>query len=259
MKSPSVEECGERLKRILESPSIPQANQQLLVHLSRHLARVGQHSPAGPRLLGQSFAELVFKNSALSADVKPEHHVRILEALIATGGLLEMQTAPVGRRKGQTEGVRLIAAAVLSDRPGDNMLFDECRQRKREREGGAGGEESCSLNLLQMESEYTTGSTPPECSSSASLHNCLSSSVSLFLSHELMELEAAQQQSSQISVLPQLQRGGGLKHCFTKLHSKHEACITPGSQWRWNHVRMSSPRSLLLVVLLEKGHSNWCR
>ncbi|XP_038570937.1 phosphoinositide-3-kinase, regulatory subunit 3b (gamma) isoform X2 [Micropterus salmoides] len=90
----SVEECGERLKRILDSPSIAQANHQLLVHLSRHLARVSQHSQAGPRLLGQAFAEAVFKHSPLSADVNPEHHVRILEALIATGGLMEMQAAP---------------------------------------------------------------------------------------------------------------------------------------------------------------------
>uniref|UniRef100_A0A671VWU6 Phosphatidylinositol 3-kinase regulatory subunit gamma n=1 Tax=Sparus aurata TaxID=8175 RepID=A0A671VWU6_SPAAU len=93
-ESQSVEECGERLKRILESPSIPQANHQLLVHLSRHLARVSQLSQTGPRLLGQAFAEAVFKHSALSADVNPEHHVRILEALIAAGGLMEMQAAP---------------------------------------------------------------------------------------------------------------------------------------------------------------------
>ncbi|KAL6108422.1 pik3r3 [Pungitius sinensis] len=90
----NVEECGEKLKIILESPSIPQANHQLLVHLSRHLARVSQHSEAGPRLLAQAFAEAVFKDSPLSADVNPEHHVRILEALIATGGLMEMQAAP---------------------------------------------------------------------------------------------------------------------------------------------------------------------
>ncbi|XP_071771197.1 phosphoinositide-3-kinase, regulatory subunit 3b (gamma) isoform X3 [Centroberyx gerrardi] len=90
----SVEECGERLKRILESPSVPQANHQLLVHLTRHLARVGQHSQAAPRLLGQAFSEAVFKHSLFSADVNPEHHVRILEALIATGGLMEMQAAP---------------------------------------------------------------------------------------------------------------------------------------------------------------------
>lgn len=60
-----MEECGERLKRILESPSIPQANHQLLVHLSRHLARVSQHNQTGPRLLGQAFAEAVFKHSPL--------------------------------------------------------------------------------------------------------------------------------------------------------------------------------------------------
>uniref|UniRef100_A0A8D0CY78 Phosphatidylinositol 3-kinase regulatory subunit gamma n=1 Tax=Sander lucioperca TaxID=283035 RepID=A0A8D0CY78_SANLU len=93
-ESQSVEECGERLKRILESPSIPQANHQLLVHLSRHLARVNLQSQADPRPLGQAFAEAVFKHSPLSCDVNPEHHVRILEALIATGGLMEMQAAP---------------------------------------------------------------------------------------------------------------------------------------------------------------------
>ncbi|KAM9849362.1 phosphoinositide-3-kinase, regulatory subunit 3b (gamma) isoform 1-T1 [Aulostomus maculatus] len=93
-ESPSVDECGERLKRILDSPSIPQANHQLLVHLSRHLAHVSQHSQTSPRLLGQAFAEAVFKPSPLSADVNPEHHVRILEALIAAGGLAEVQAAP---------------------------------------------------------------------------------------------------------------------------------------------------------------------
>ncbi|XP_026178701.1 phosphatidylinositol 3-kinase regulatory subunit alpha-like [Mastacembelus armatus] len=64
-ESPSVEECGERLKRILESPSIPQANHQLLVHLSRHLARVSQNNQTGPRLLAQAFSEVVFKHSPL--------------------------------------------------------------------------------------------------------------------------------------------------------------------------------------------------
>lgn len=29
-----------------------------------------------------------------SAEVNPEHHVRILEALITAGGLIEMQAAP---------------------------------------------------------------------------------------------------------------------------------------------------------------------
>ncbi|XP_074524993.1 phosphoinositide-3-kinase, regulatory subunit 3b (gamma) [Halichoeres trimaculatus] len=90
----SVDECGQRLKQILDSPSIPQANHQLLVHLSRHLARVSQQSQSAPRLLGQAFSEAVFQHSALSADVNPEHHVRILEALITAGGLMEMQAAP---------------------------------------------------------------------------------------------------------------------------------------------------------------------
>uniref|UniRef100_A0A8C7D962 Phosphatidylinositol 3-kinase regulatory subunit gamma n=1 Tax=Oncorhynchus kisutch TaxID=8019 RepID=A0A8C7D962_ONCKI len=38
----SMEDCGEKLKRILESPSVPQANHQLLVHLTRHLVKVAQ-------------------------------------------------------------------------------------------------------------------------------------------------------------------------------------------------------------------------
>lgn len=67
----NVEECGEKLKIILESPSIPQANHQLLVHLSRHLARVSQHSQAAPRLLAQAFAEAVFKDSPLRYTFPP--------------------------------------------------------------------------------------------------------------------------------------------------------------------------------------------
>uniref|UniRef100_A0A8C7F5M9 Phosphatidylinositol 3-kinase regulatory subunit gamma n=1 Tax=Oncorhynchus kisutch TaxID=8019 RepID=A0A8C7F5M9_ONCKI len=93
----SMEDCGEKLKRILESPSVPQANHQLLVHLTRHLVKVAQseaQNQASPRLLGQVFSETIFKHSHFSADVNPEHHVKIMEALIAAGGLVEMQAAP---------------------------------------------------------------------------------------------------------------------------------------------------------------------
>uniref|UniRef100_A0A669D8M4 Phosphatidylinositol 3-kinase regulatory subunit gamma n=1 Tax=Oreochromis niloticus TaxID=8128 RepID=A0A669D8M4_ORENI len=96
-ESQSVEECGNRLKRILESPSIPQVNHQLLVHLTGHLNRISQQSQAYPRLLGQAFTDIIFKHPSLSADVNPEHHIRILEALITTAGLMEMQAAP-GRK-----------------------------------------------------------------------------------------------------------------------------------------------------------------
>uniref|UniRef100_A0A8C8F7W0 Phosphatidylinositol 3-kinase regulatory subunit gamma n=1 Tax=Oncorhynchus tshawytscha TaxID=74940 RepID=A0A8C8F7W0_ONCTS len=57
----SIEDCGEKLKRILESPSVPQANHQLLVHLTRHLVKVAQseaQNQASPRLLGQVFSPL---------------------------------------------------------------------------------------------------------------------------------------------------------------------------------------------------------
>uniref|UniRef100_A0A3P9CMQ7 Phosphatidylinositol 3-kinase regulatory subunit gamma n=1 Tax=Maylandia zebra TaxID=106582 RepID=A0A3P9CMQ7_9CICH len=93
-ESQSVEECGDRLKRILESPSIPQVNHQLLVHLTGNLNRISQQSQASPRLLGQAFTDIIFKHLSLSADVNPEHHIRILEALITTAGRMEMQAAP---------------------------------------------------------------------------------------------------------------------------------------------------------------------
>ncbi|XP_055363736.1 phosphoinositide-3-kinase, regulatory subunit 3b (gamma) isoform X2 [Betta splendens] len=93
-ESQSVEECGQNLRSILESPSMPWANRQLLGHLTRHLARLCQHGQAEPRLLGRAFAHAVFQHVALSTDVNPEHHIRILEALITAGGIMEMQEAP---------------------------------------------------------------------------------------------------------------------------------------------------------------------
>ncbi|XP_066548635.1 phosphoinositide-3-kinase, regulatory subunit 3b (gamma) [Amia ocellicauda] len=93
----SMEECGQQLKRILESPSVPQPNHLLLLHLTRHLCRVtqsGAQSQATARLVAQAFSEVLFKHSLSSADVNPEHHLRIVEALIAAGGLAEIQAAP---------------------------------------------------------------------------------------------------------------------------------------------------------------------
>lgn len=64
-ESQSVEECGDRLKRILESPSIPQVNHQLLVHLTGNLNRISQQSQASPQLLGQAFTDIIFKHLSL--------------------------------------------------------------------------------------------------------------------------------------------------------------------------------------------------
>uniref|UniRef100_A0A673MLS1 Phosphatidylinositol 3-kinase regulatory subunit gamma-like n=1 Tax=Sinocyclocheilus rhinocerous TaxID=307959 RepID=A0A673MLS1_9TELE len=92
-----MEECGQQLKRILDSPSVPQANHQLLVHLTRHLSKVAQSggaAQASPRLLALAYSEAIFKNNHFSADVNPEHHVKIIEALIMVGGLVEIQAAP---------------------------------------------------------------------------------------------------------------------------------------------------------------------
>lgn len=87
--SQSVDECGDRLRRILESPSVPRANHQLLVHLSRHLARVSQRSQAGPRLLGQAFAESVFRQSPLRcAGSQP----KLVCSVTQTGNQFAIQT-----------------------------------------------------------------------------------------------------------------------------------------------------------------------
>ncbi|KAM9481974.1 phosphoinositide-3-kinase, regulatory subunit 3b (gamma) isoform 2-T3 [Clarias gariepinus] len=92
-----LEDCGQQLKRILDSPSMPQSNHQLLVYLTHHLSKVTQSGGAAQesaRVLAQAYSELVFNHSQFSADVNPEHHVKILEALIVVGGLTEMQAAP---------------------------------------------------------------------------------------------------------------------------------------------------------------------
>ncbi|RXN35558.1 phosphatidylinositol 3-kinase regulatory subunit gamma-like protein [Labeo rohita] len=104
IETQSIEECGQQLKRILDSPSVPQANHQLLVHLTRHLSKVAQSggaAQASPRLLALAYSEAIFKNNHFSADVNPEHHVKILEALIIVGGLVEIQAAPGYINRGQ--------------------------------------------------------------------------------------------------------------------------------------------------------------
>ncbi|MGH0174711.1 UNVERIFIED_CONTAM: hypothetical protein FKN15_076261 [Acipenser sinensis] len=93
----SVEECGQQLKRILESPSLPQQNRLVLQHLTRHWYKLSQNSSRThltPRQLGELFSELLFKPSLSSADVNPEHHVKIIEALTVAGGVAELQAVP---------------------------------------------------------------------------------------------------------------------------------------------------------------------
>uniref|UniRef100_A0A8C9VUX0 Phosphatidylinositol 3-kinase regulatory subunit gamma n=1 Tax=Scleropages formosus TaxID=113540 RepID=A0A8C9VUX0_SCLFO len=90
----NMDECGQQLRRVLESPSIPQPNYQLLQHLTKHLCRVAQSGApcqASPTILAQAYSETLFRHSLSSASVNPEHHVKIVEALIAVGGLAETQ------------------------------------------------------------------------------------------------------------------------------------------------------------------------
>ncbi|KAK7155394.1 hypothetical protein R3I93_010128 [Phoxinus phoxinus] len=117
----SIEECGQQLKRILDSPSVPQANHQLLVHLTRHLSKVAESrgaAQASPKLLALAYSEAIFKNNHFSADVNPEHHVKILEALIMVGGLVEIQAAP-----GRPSEVLIIFFIFCRFAFSDDLLF----------------------------------------------------------------------------------------------------------------------------------------
>ncbi|XP_048457894.1 phosphoinositide-3-kinase, regulatory subunit 3b (gamma) isoform X2 [Rhincodon typus] len=93
----NVDECVQQIRRIVESPSLPQQHCLVLRYLVKHFCKVCQSEAANnltPRLLGEVFSDVFFRHSLSSADVNPEHHIKIIEALIMTGGFAEMQAAP---------------------------------------------------------------------------------------------------------------------------------------------------------------------
>ncbi|XP_060686461.1 phosphoinositide-3-kinase, regulatory subunit 3b (gamma) isoform X1 [Hemiscyllium ocellatum] len=93
----NLDECVQQIRRIVESPSLPQQHCLILRYLVKHFCRVCQNEAVNnltPRLLGEIFSDVLFRHSLSSADVNPEHHIKIIEALIMTGSLAEMQTAP---------------------------------------------------------------------------------------------------------------------------------------------------------------------
>ncbi|XP_053325910.1 phosphatidylinositol 3-kinase regulatory subunit alpha-like [Spea bombifrons] len=74
-----------------------QQHSLLLQNLTRHFCRLCQKSSRNrltPRILGEAFGEVLFHSLVSRARVNPEHHVRIIEALIVAGGVLEIQAAP---------------------------------------------------------------------------------------------------------------------------------------------------------------------
>ncbi|XP_067893189.1 phosphoinositide-3-kinase, regulatory subunit 3b (gamma) isoform X2 [Heterodontus francisci] len=93
----NLDECVQQIKKIVESPSLPQPHCLILQYLVKHFCKVCQSEGVNhltPRLLGEIFSDVFFRHSLSSADVNPEHHIKIIEALIMTGGLAEMQAAP---------------------------------------------------------------------------------------------------------------------------------------------------------------------
>ncbi|XP_042319506.1 phosphatidylinositol 3-kinase regulatory subunit gamma isoform X1 [Sceloporus undulatus] len=93
----TLEECGQQIKLILESSCLSQWHRLLLQHLTRHFCKLCQNSSKNhltPRIIGEAFCEVFFKPSSSSMEVNPEHHVKIIEALILAGGVSEVQAAP---------------------------------------------------------------------------------------------------------------------------------------------------------------------
>ncbi|XP_078264621.1 phosphoinositide-3-kinase, regulatory subunit 3b (gamma) isoform X1 [Rhinoraja longicauda] len=93
----NLDECVHQIRRIVESPSMPLPHCLILQSLVKHFCKVCQYEGTNhltPRLLGEIFSDVLFSHSLLSADVNPEHHIKIVEALIMTGGLAEVQVAP---------------------------------------------------------------------------------------------------------------------------------------------------------------------
>ncbi|XP_044297472.1 phosphatidylinositol 3-kinase regulatory subunit alpha-like [Varanus komodoensis] len=96
----TLEECGQQIKIILESPRFPQWHRLLLQHLTKHFCKLCQNGSKNhltPRMLGEAFSEVLFKQSSSSTEVNSEHHVKIIESLIVVGGVSEIQAAP-GRK-----------------------------------------------------------------------------------------------------------------------------------------------------------------
>ncbi|KYO48018.1 hypothetical protein Y1Q_0003612 [Alligator mississippiensis] len=96
-ETPSLEECSQRVRAVLETAGLPPPHRLLLQHLSRHFCRLGQNSswsrPAA-RALGELLGELLFHAALTSTEVNPEHHAKIIEALVLAGGTAERDVAP---------------------------------------------------------------------------------------------------------------------------------------------------------------------
>ncbi|XP_039341735.1 phosphatidylinositol 3-kinase regulatory subunit gamma isoform X1 [Mauremys reevesii] len=124
-ESQSLEECGQRVKMVLESPTLPQQHGLLLQHLTSHFCKLGQNgskSHLTPRALGELFGDVLFRPPASSTEVNSEHHAKIIEALIVAGGVAEMQAAPALPPKppkpmtpGNTNGIKDNSSFSLQD------------------------------------------------------------------------------------------------------------------------------------------------
>nr|XP_056700260.1 phosphatidylinositol 3-kinase regulatory subunit gamma isoform X1 [Euleptes europaea] len=93
----TMEQCGQRIKLILESPCLPQWHKCLLQHLISHFCKLCQNANKNhltPRVPGEAFSEALFRPSLSSMDMNPEHNVKIIEALIVAGGVFEIQATP---------------------------------------------------------------------------------------------------------------------------------------------------------------------
>ncbi|XP_030061400.1 phosphatidylinositol 3-kinase regulatory subunit gamma isoform X1 [Microcaecilia unicolor] len=93
----SLEECGQQVKKLLQSPRISRQHCRLLHHLTAHFCRLCEKSNKNlltPRLLGELYGDILFGSNLTSTDVNAEYHAKIIEALIMAGGVSEMQVTP---------------------------------------------------------------------------------------------------------------------------------------------------------------------
>ncbi|KAL4617589.1 phosphatidylinositol 3-kinase regulatory subunit alpha isoform X1 [Arapaima gigas] len=90
------EECGQLLRRVARSPSLP-AQYWLTLHcLIKHFCRVCQNTAKNllsARVLGEIFSPLLFRHQTVSCEPSPDAHIRIVEVLITTEWS-ESQAAP---------------------------------------------------------------------------------------------------------------------------------------------------------------------
>ncbi|XP_043942786.1 phosphatidylinositol 3-kinase regulatory subunit alpha-like [Protopterus annectens] len=90
----SLEECGQQIRKILDSASTLHQNSVILQTLTKHFCHLCQNNSKNfltPKRIGEFYGDVLFKPCQASSNVTPEYRVKIIEALIAAGGVSEIR------------------------------------------------------------------------------------------------------------------------------------------------------------------------